>query len=347
MVDTKRRRRKGLQQTAGMDRFILPCPDLDCITISEQEPEHSLSKESLSAVEEPSLKEIIADSQSSDNLSVDDPVRAYLKEISEIPLLTAVEEQTLAAQISNGSEAARKKMTEANLRLVVSVAKRYVGRGMSLLDLIQEGNLGLMKAVEKFDYTKGYKFSTYATWWIRQAITRGIADQARTIRIPVHMVEMVNKVHFISRQLQQKLGREPSAQEIAEAMNISKTKVHEILNACKEPVSLDLPVGQEEDSHLGDFIQDAEASDPEELAGQKMLRESLMNALNTLTEREKKVIVLRFGLEDEQTHTLEEIGNELGVTRERIRQIEDKALRKLKHPSRARYISQLHDHLEG
>ena len=273
---------------------------------------------------------------------LDDPVRMYLKEIGRIKLLSPEEEQEVARAMAEGDEktreAARKRMSEANLRLVVSIAKRYVGRGMQLLDLIQEGNLGLMKAVEKFDYTKGYKFSTYATWWIRQAITRAIADQARTIRIPVHMVETINKVIRVSRQLLQELGHDPSPEEIAEEMNMPVDKVREILKIAQEPVSLETPIGEEEDSHLGDFIPDEGASEPSEAASYTLLKEQLVSVLSTLTPREEKVLKLRFGLEDGRTRTLEEVGKEFNVTRERIRQIEAKALRKLRHPSRSKKL---------
>ena len=273
---------------------------------------------------------------------LDDPVRMYLKEIGRIKLLSPEEEQEVARAMAEGDEktreAARKRMSEANLRLVVSIAKRYVGRGMLFLDLIQEGNLGLIKAVEKFDYTKGYKFSTYATWWIRQAITRAIADQARTIRIPVHMVETINKVIRVSRQLLQELGHDPSAEEIAAEMNMPVDKVRDILKIAQEPVSLETPIGEEEDSHLGDFIPDEDASEPSEAASFSLLKEQLMEVLDTLTPREKKVLELRFGIVDGRTRTLEEVGKEFNVTRERIRQIEAKALRKLRHPSRSKKL---------
>ena len=270
--------------------------------------------------------------------SLDDPVRMYLKEIGKVPLLTADEEQELARRMAEGDEEAKRRMAEANLRLVVSIAKRYVGRGMLFLDLIQEGNLGLIKAVDKFDYTKGYKFSTYATWWIRQAITRAIADQARTIRIPVHMVETINKVIRVSRQLLQELGHDPSAEEIAEEMGMAVDKVRDILKIAQEPVSLETPIGEEEDSHLGDFIPDEDASEPSEAASFTLLKEQLVEVLSTLTPREEKVLKLRFGIEDGRTRTLEEVGKEFNVTRERIRQIEAKALRKLRHPSRSKKL---------
>ena len=278
-----------------------------------------------------------------DGISIEDPVRMYLKEIGKVPLLSAEEEIELAQRMEEGDEAAKKKLAEANLRLVVSIAKRYVGRGMLFLDLIQEGNLGLIKAVEKFDYRKGYKFSTYATWWIRQAITRAIADQARTIRIPVHMVETINKLIRVSRQLLQELGREPHPEEIAEEMDIPVERVREILKISQEPVSLETPIGEEEDSHLGDFIQDENVPVPAEAAAFTLLKEQLVEVLGTLTERELKVLRLRFGLDDGRARTLEEVGKEFKVTRERIRQIEAKALRKLRHPSRSR---KLRDYLE-
>lgn len=278
-----------------------------------------------------------------DGVSTEDPVRMYLKEIGKVPLLTAEEEIELAKRMELGDQEAKKRLAEANLRLVVSIAKRYVGRGMQFLDLIQEGNLGLIKAVEKFDYRKGYKFSTYATWWIRQAITRAIADQARTIRIPVHMVETINKLIRVSRQLLQELGREPTPEEIAEEMDMPVERVREILKISQEPVSLETPIGEEEDSHLGDFIQDDNVPVPAEAATFTLLKEQLDEVLGTLTEREQKVLILRFGLEDGRARTLEEVGREFNVTRERIRQIEAKALRKLRHPSRSR---KLKDYLE-
>lgn len=273
-----------------------------------------------------------------DTINIDDPVRMYLKEIGKVPLLTADEEIILAKRMEVGEETAKKKLAEANLRLVVSIAKRYVGRGMQFLDLIQEGNLGLIKAVEKFDYRKGYKFSTYATWWIRQAITRAIADQARTIRIPVHMVETINKLIKVSRQLLQEFGRDPQPEEIAEVMGITVEKVREIMKIAQEPVSLETPIGEEEDSHLGDFIPDDDAPAPSEAAAFTMLKEQLTEVLDTLTPREEKVLRLRFGLDDGRARTLEEVGREFEVTRERIRQIEAKALRKLRHPSRSKKL---------
>ena len=276
------------------------------------------------------------------NVKLDDPIRMYLKEIGKIKLLTPEEELEVAKKMAEGTpeerDSARKRMSEANLRLVVSIAKRYVGRGMQLLDLIQEGNLGLMKAVEKFDYTKGYKFSTYATWWIRQSITRAIADQARTIRIPVHMVETINRVLRTSHAMVQKLGREPTTTEIAQELHMEVSKVEEILKIAQEPVSLETPIGEEEDSHLGDFIQDDEASQPSEEASYTLLREQLEEVLSTLTPREEQVLRMRFGLVDGKPHTLEEVGKEFDVTRERIRQIESKALRKLRHPSRSKKL---------
>ncbi len=278
-----------------------------------------------------------------DGVSIEDPVRMYLKEIGKVPLLSAEEEIELAKRMELGDQEAKKRLAEANLRLVVSIAKRYVGRGMLFLDLIQEGNLGLIKAVEKFDYRKGYKFSTYATWWIRQAITRAIADQARTIRIPVHMVETINKLIRVSRQLLQELGREPTPEEIAAEMNMPVERVREILKISQEPVSLETPIGEEEDSHLGDFIQDDNVPVPADAAAFTLLKEQLEEVLGTLTEREQKVLTLRFGLEDGRARTLEEVGKEFNVTRERIRQIEAKALRKLRHPSRSR---KLKDYLE-
>ncbi len=278
-----------------------------------------------------------------DGISIEDPVRMYLKEIGKVPLLSADEEIELAKRMSEGDEDAKKRLAEANLRLVVSIAKRYVGRGMLFLDLIQEGNLGLIKAVEKFDYQKGFKFSTYATWWIRQAITRAIADQARTIRIPVHMVETINKLIRVSRQLLQELGREPMPEEIAKEMDMPVERVREILKISQEPVSLETPIGEEEDSHLGDFIQDDNVPVPAEAAAQTLLKEQLNEVLDTLTEREQKVLRLRFGMNDGRARTLEEVGKEFDVTRERIRQIEAKALRKLRHPSRSR---KLRDYLD-
>lgn len=284
------------------------------------------------------ISELESDLGSTEGVAIDDPVRMYLKEIGKVPLLRAAEEIEIAKRMADGDQDAKKQLAEANLRLVVSVAKRYVGRGMLFLDLIQEGNLGLIKAVEKFDYRKGYKFSTYATWWIRQAITRAIADQARTIRIPVHMVETINKLIRVNRQLLQEYGREPRPDEIAREMGISEEKVREIIKVAQEPVSLETPIGEEEDSHLGDFIPDDDAPAPAEVAAFTLLKEQLMEVLDTLTPREEKVLRLRFGLDDGKARTLEEVGREFNVTRERIRQIEAKALRKLRHPSRSKKL---------
>ena len=308
---------------------------IDVLKITEDDPD-DMSFEDIDETEE-------IDISVPDGISIEDPVRMYLKDIGKVPLLSAEEEIELAKKMEKGDEQAKKKLAEANLRLVVSIAKRYVGRGMLFLDLIQEGNLGLIKAVEKFDYTKGYKFSTYATWWIRQAITRAIADQARTIRIPVHMVETINKLIRVQRQLLQELGREPSPEEIAEQMNLPVDRVREILKISQEPVSLETPIGEEEDSHLGDFIQDENVPVPAEAAAFTLLKEQLVEVLDNLTDREKKVLTLRFGLDDGKARTLEEVGREFDVTRERIRQIEAKALRKLRHPSRSR---KLKDYLE-
>ena len=280
---------------------------------------------------------------SMEGVAIDDPVKVYLKEIGRVPLLTSEEEVRLAIAIKDGNEAAKKRLSEANLRLVVSIAKRYLGRGMHFLDLIQEGNLGLIKAVEKFDYTKGFKFSTYATWWIRQAITRAIADQARTIRIPVHMVETINKVKKVSSQLLHTTGHEPTADEISEELDMPVDKVREIMRVAQEPVSLETPIGEEEDSHLGDFIPDDEAPAPADAASHTLLRETLGDVLDSLTPREEKVLRLRFGLEDGRSRTLEEVGKEFNVTRERIRQIEAKALRKLRHPSRSKKLKDFLD----
>ena len=295
----------------------------------------------ISEADNPELEVEIKDSDleaAAESVNINDPVRLYLKEIGKVPLLTAEEELDLAMRMEAGDIEAKKKLAEANLRLVVSIAKRYVGGGMSLLDLIQEGNLGLIKAVEKFDYKKGFKFSTYATWWIRQAITRAIADQARTIRIPVHMVETINKLIRVSRQLLQELGREPTPAEIGKEMGFSEEKVREIQKISQDPVSLETPIGEEEDSHLGDFIPDEDAPAPAEAASYTLLKEQLSEVLGTLTEREEKVLRLRFGLDDGRTRTLEEVGKEFNVTRERIRQIEAKALRKLRHPSRSKKL---------
>ena len=310
---------------------LIGTADMDNPTLSEMQ---AIENEGLPA----DLDEPEALPEDVENAKLDDPVRMYLKEIGRIKLLTPEEEQEIAKKMAEGDEDARKRMSEANLRLVVSIAKRYVGRGMQLLDLIQEGNLGLMKAVEKFDYTKGYKFSTYATWWIRQSITRAIADQARTIRIPVHMVETINRVLRTSHSMVQKLGREPTTKEIADELHIEESKVEEVLKIAQEPVSLETPIGEEEDSHLGDFIQDDEASQPSEEASYTLLREQLEEVLSTLTPREEQVLRMRFGLTDGKPHTLEEVGKEFDVTRERIRQIEAKALRKLRHPSRSKKL---------
>ncbi|MDR2600126.1 MAG: RNA polymerase sigma factor RpoD [Oscillospiraceae bacterium] len=307
--------------------FVVP-DDTETPEIEElQEIEVTLAEE-----------EVIDPDSLLDSINIDDPVRMYLKEIGKVNLLTQEAEVELAKRMAEGDENAKRQMAEANLRLVVSIAKRYVGRGMLFLDLIQEGNLGLIKAVDKFDYTKGYKFSTYATWWIRQAITRAIADQARTIRIPVHMVETINKVMRISRQLLQELGHDPTPEEIADDMGMPVEKVREILKIAQEPVSLETPIGEEEDSHLGDFIPDEDASEPAEAASFTLLKEQLSDVLHTLTPREEKVLILRFGIEDGRTRTLEEVGKEFNVTRERIRQIEAKALRKLRHPSRSKKL---------
>lgn len=302
--------------------------DLDLQAIDEEEDKEELIAESSDPVEIAVPK----------GISIDDPVRMYLKEIGKIPLLKPHEEVEYAKRMAEGDEFAKQKLVEANLRLVVSIAKRYVGRGMLFLDLIQEGNLGLIKAVEKFDYKKGYKFSTYATWWIRQAITRAIADQARTIRIPVHMVETINKLIRVSRQLLQELGRDPKPDEIAKEMNMTEEKVREIMKIAQDPVSLETPIGEEEDSHLGDFIPDEDAPAPAEAAAYSLLKEQIEDVLNTLNDREQNVLKLRFGLEDGRARTLEEVGKEFDVTRERIRQIEAKALRKLRHPSRSKKL---------
>ena len=316
---------------------LLEKSDIDILRVQEEEvPERELVSIEGENSEEADLENI--DLTIPDSVNIEDPVRMYLKEIGKVPLLTADEEIELAKRMENGDEDAKKRLAEANLRLVVSIAKRYVGRGMLFLDLIQEGNLGLIKAVEKFDYRKGFKFSTYATWWIRQAITRAIADQARTIRIPVHMVETINKLVRVSRQLLQELGREPTPEEIADKMDIPVERVREIIKISQEPVSLETPIGEEEDSHLGDFIQDDNVPVPAEAAAFTLLKEQLDEVLGTLTEREQKVLRLRFGLKDGRARTLEEVGKEFNVTRERIRQIEAKALRKLRHPSRSRKL---------
>ena len=317
-------------ESCGIDVLRIPDSDEDVFIISDDDGIN------LDEEEEVDVENI--DLSVPEGVSIEDPVRMYLKEIGKVPLLSAEEEIELAKRMEEGDEAAKKRLAEANLRLVVSIAKRYVGRGMLFLDLIQEGNLGLIKAVEKFDYRKGYKFSTYATWWIRQAITRAIADQARTIRIPVHMVETINKLIRVSRQLLQELGREPQPEEIAEKMDMSVDRVREILKISQEPVSLETPIGEEEDSHLGDFIQDGNVPVPADAAAFTLLKEQLVEVLNTLTDREQKVLRLRFGLDDGRARTLEEVGKEFNVTRERIRQIEAKALRKLRHPSRSRKL---------
>ena len=316
---------------------ILEKSDIDIIRTHEEEvPDRELETIEDENSEEQDLENI--DLTIPDSVNIEDPVRMYLKEIGKVPLLTAEEEIALAKRMEAGDEDAKKRLAEANLRLVVSIAKRYVGRGMLFLDLIQEGNLGLIKAVEKFDYRKGFKFSTYATWWIRQAITRAIADQARTIRIPVHMVETINKLVRVSRQLLQELGREPTPEEIADKMDIPVERVREIIKISQEPVSLETPIGEEEDSHLGDFIQDDNVPVPADAAAFTLLKEQLHEVLGTLTEREQTVLRLRFGLDDGRARTLEEVGKEFNVTRERIRQIEAKALRKLRHPSRSRKL---------
>ncbi|MHB8076786.1 RNA polymerase sigma factor RpoD [Desulfosporosinus fructosivorans] len=329
------------QQFGRMGIDVVPEPgevDLEILK-KVKDDEEDIAEES----EDDEEVEAEVDLSVPEGVGIDDPVRMYLKEIGRVPLLSAEEEIQLAKRMEEGDEEAKRRLAEANLRLVVSIAKRYVGRGMLFLDLIQEGNLGLIKAVEKFDYIKGFKFSTYATWWIRQAITRAIADQARTIRIPVHMVETINKLIRVSRQLLQELGREPAPEEIAKVMDIPVERVREIMKIAQEPVSLETPIGEEEDSHLGDFIPDEDAPAPAEAASFILLKEQLEEVLETLTPREEKVLRLRFGLDDGRTRTLEEVGQEFGVTRERIRQIEAKALRKLRHPSRSK---KLKDYLE-
>jgi RNA polymerase primary sigma factor len=328
------------QQLGRMGIEVVPEPgDAELEILAKSKVDDDIVDDADDDVEE----ELEVDLSVPEGVGIDDPVRMYLKEIGRVPLLSAEEEIDLAKRMEEGDEEAKRRLAEANLRLVVSIAKRYVGRGMLFLDLIQEGNLGLIKAVEKFDYTKGYKFSTYATWWIRQAITRAIADQARTIRIPVHMVETINKLIRVSRQLLQELGREPAPEEIAKVMDIPVERVREIMKIAQEPVSLETPIGEEEDSHLGDFIPDDDAPAPAEAASFILLKEQLEEVLETLTPREEKVLRLRFGLDDGRTRTLEEVGQEFGVTRERIRQIEAKALRKLRHPSRSK---KLKDYLE-
>ncbi len=325
-----------------IDRFYEKLERLGVETTDEEALElfgdMDVSLEELDSIDEITREELESTDALSDTFAIDDPVRMYLKEIGKVPLLNPEEEVELARRMAEGDQEAKNRMANANLRLVVSIAKRYVGRGMLFLDLIQEGNLGLIKAVEKFNYQKGYKFSTYATWWIRQAITRAIADQARTIRIPVHMVETINKVIRVSRQLLQELGHDPSPEEIAEEMDMPVEKVRDILKIAQEPVSIETPIGEEEDSRLGDFIEDEAASEPAEAASFTLLKEQLMEVLDTLTPREKKVLELRFGIIDGRTRTLEEVGREFNVTRERIRQIEAKALRKLRHPSRSKKL---------
>ena len=337
ILDTREPSSNELEEDIDLDDDDLLDLDLD-----EDDLENELEDEKKSGVIIKATGEIEV-TDSAKNIPTDDPVRMYFKEIGKVPLLSAEEERELAIRIEQGDEEAKKKLCESNLRLVVSIARRYLNRGLSFLDLIQEGNLGLIKAVEKFDYTKGYKFSTYATWWIRQAITRSIADQARTIRIPVHMVETINKLIRISRQLLQEYGREPTSEEIAREMGISVEKVREIKKISQDPVSLETPIGEEEDSHLGDFIPDEDIPSPVDAAAYSMLQKQLREVLDTLSEREKKVLILRFGLDDGRPRTLEEVGKEFNVTRERIRQIEAKALRKLRHPSRSK---KLRDYLE-
>ena len=326
--------------TEGIDRLIQKVEDNGIAIVGE---DGGPTKQQLVREEKYALHNLDADAKASTKIKVSDPVRMYLKEIGRVALLNADDEINLAVRIQEGDEVAKQELAEANLRLVVSIAKRYVGRGMQFLDLIQEGNMGLMKAVEKFDHTKGFKFSTYATWWIRQAITRAIADQARTIRIPVHMVETINKLVRIQRQLLQDLGREPTPEEIGAEMDLPTDKVREILKIAQEPVSLETPIGEEDDSHLGDFIEDEGAMSPEVFTSSALLREQLEDVLDTLTDREENVLRLRFGLDDGNIRTLEQVGKVFGVTRERIRQIEAKALRKLRHPSRSK---QLKDFLE-
>ena len=340
LVDTREPSSHELEEDADLDDDDLL--DLDDMDLDDDDLTGNLEDEKKSGVVIKATGEIEV-TDSAKNIPTDDPVRMYFKEIGKVPLLSAEEERELAIRIEQGDEEAKKKLCESNLRLVVSIARRYLNRGLSFLDLIQEGNLGLIKAVEKFDYTKGYKFSTYATWWIRQAITRSIADQARTIRIPVHMVETINKLIRISRQLLQEYGREPTSEEIAKEMGISVDKVREIKKISQDPVSLETPIGEEEDSHLGDFIPDEDIPSPVDAAAYSMLQKQLREVLDTLSEREKKVLILRFGLDDGRPRTLEEVGKEFNVTRERIRQIEAKALRKLRHPSRSK---KLRDYLE-
>ncbi|WP_456274006.1 RNA polymerase sigma factor RpoD [Bacillus sp. AK031] len=323
-------------ESDAMDEFYEQLGEQGVEIINENEEDDDPNVQQLNKAEDEEFD--LNDLSVPPGVKINDPVRMYLKEIGRVDLLSAQEEISLANRIEEGDEEAKRRLAEANLRLVVSIAKRYVGRGMLFLDLIQEGNMGLIKAVEKFDYRKGFKFSTYATWWIRQAITRAIADQARTIRIPVHMVETINKLIRVQRQLLQDLGREPSPEEIAEEMDLTPEKVREILKIAQEPVSLETPIGEEDDSHLGDFIEDAEAQSPSEHAAYELLKEQLEDVLDTLTDREENVLRLRFGLDDGRTRTLEEVGKVFGVTRERIRQIEAKALRKLRHPSRSKRL---------
>jgi RNA polymerase primary sigma factor len=325
------------QDPEQIDDFFESLADLGIEVVNEHDDEHTPSGHHADE-HDPDDFNLDDDLSLPPGIKINDPVRMYLKEIGRVPLLSAEDEIELAKRIENGDEEAKRRLAEANLRLVVSIAKRYVGRGMLFLDLIQEGNMGLIKAVEKFDYDKGFKFSTYATWWIRQAITRAIADQARTIRIPVHMVETINKLVRVSRQLLQELGREPTPEEIAKEMDLSVEKVREIMKIAQEPVSLETPIGEEDDSHLGDFIEDQEALAPSDAAAYELLKEQLEDVLDTLTEREENVLRLRFGLDDGRTRTLEEVGKVFGVTRERIRQIEAKALRKLRHPSRSKRL---------
>lgn len=335
---------KGLELTEDKMDLVLEYLEKSKIDIvnagveAENAEELLLESEDDIILDEEDEVEIIDDVDVLEGVSTEDPVRMYLKEIGNVPLLTTEEEVELAKRVESGDEEAKKQLTEANLRLVVSIAKKYVGRGMPFLDLIQEGNMGLMKAVDKFDYTKGYKFSTYATWWIRQAITRGIADTGRTIRVPVHMVETINKTLRMTRTLLQELGREPTPEEVADRLNVSVSRVREVLKISRDPVSLDTPIGEEDDSHLGDFIEDDSALSPADSAAFSMLRAELATALESLTDRERQVVRLRFGLEDGRARTLEEVGKEFNVTRERIRQIEAKALRKLRHPSRSKRL---------
>ena len=322
-----------------IEKFYDTLESLGIDVVEDMAEESFDDLEFIAAAAQEEEEEDLENALNTDGIAIDDPVKVYLKEIGRVPLLSPDEEVTLAVRIAEGDESAKKRLSEANLRLVVSIAKRYLGRGMQFLDLIQEGNLGLIKAVEKFDYTKGFKFSTYATWWIRQAITRAIADQARTIRIPVHMVETINKVKKISSQLLHTNGHEPTAEEISDELDMPVDKVREIMRVAQEPVSLETPIGEEEDSHLGDFIPDDDAPAPQDAASHTLLKEQLSEVLDTLTPREEKVLRLRFGLEDGRSRTLEEVGKEFNVTRERIRQIEAKALRKLRHPSRSKKLA--------